>query len=115
MDHISTISIRGDSTFALCIEAQNRGFDLFHFTPDRLQMRARKVKARIEPLEVRDTVGDHFTLGDAVLTDLSELDVILLRQDPPFDQPSGFSPYKRWKISMAFCRCSRSTCSGVSW
>jgi glutathione synthase len=85
MDHISTISIRGDSTFALCIEAQNRGFDLFHFTPDRLQMRARKVKARIEPLEVRDIVGDHFTLGDAVLTDLSELDVILLRQDPPFD------------------------------
>lgn len=85
MDHISTIAIAGDSTFALCLEAQARGHELFHFTPDRLQLRAGTLSARIEPLAVRDEQGNHFTLGEAALTDLSTLDVILLRQDPPFD------------------------------
>jgi glutathione synthase len=85
MDHISTVQIRGDSSFALCLEAQARGHELFHWTPDRLQMRGTTVTAAIEPLSVRDIEGDHYSLGDAVSTDLSTLDVILLRQDPPFD------------------------------
>ena len=85
MDHISTVGIRGDSTFAMCLEAQARGHELFHYTPDRLQMNGNTVSARIEPLQVRDIEGDHYTLGEAALTDLSSLDVILLRQDPPFD------------------------------
>ncbi|MCB1458380.1 MAG: glutathione synthase [Nitratireductor sp.] len=85
MDHISTVGIRGDSTFAMCLEAQARGHELFHYTPDRLQMNGNTVSARIEPLQVRDIEGDHYTLGEAVLSDLSGLDVILLRQDPPFD------------------------------
>ncbi len=85
MDHISSVHIRGDSTFALCLEAQARGHELFHYTPDRLQLRSGKVTAAIEPLSVRDVEGDHFTLGDATTTDLSTLDVVLLRQDPPFD------------------------------
>ncbi|MEZ5881552.1 MAG: glutathione synthase [Nitratireductor sp.] len=85
MDHISTISIAGDSTFAMCLEAKARGHELFHFTPDRLQLRGDALSAEIEALEVRDVKGDHFTLGKPVLTDLSKLDVVLLRQDPPFD------------------------------
>ncbi|MFZ1815511.1 MAG: glutathione synthase [Rhizobiaceae bacterium] len=85
MDHISTVNIRGDSTFAMCLEAQARGHELFHFTPDRLQLRGNTLMAAIEAMEVRDVAGDHFTLGERVLTDLSTLDVVLLRQDPPFD------------------------------
>ncbi|MCB1384925.1 MAG: glutathione synthase [Nitratireductor sp.] len=85
MDPISKINIAGDSTFALCLEAKARGHHLFHFTPDRLQLRGDRLSAEIEALDVRDVEGDHFTLGDRVLTDLSTLDVILLRQDPPFD------------------------------
>ncbi|MEZ5871451.1 MAG: glutathione synthase [Nitratireductor sp.] len=85
MDHISTVGIRGDSTFAMGLEAQARGHELFHYTPDRLQLNGNTVSARIEPMQLRDVEGDHFTLGEAVLSDLSSLDVILLRQDPPFD------------------------------
>ena len=85
MDHISTISIAGDSTFALCLEAKARGHELFHFTPDRLQLRGNTLMAEIEALDVRDVAGDFYTLGEPVLTDLSTLDVVLLRQDPPFD------------------------------
>ncbi|MCU0791237.1 MAG: glutathione synthase [Nitratireductor sp.] len=85
MDHISSINISGDSTFALALEAQARGHVLFHYTPERLQLRGNTVSAAIEPLEVRDRPGDHFTLGEARVTDLTELDVVLLRQDPPFD------------------------------
>ena len=85
MDHISTINITGDSTFAMCLEAQQRGHELFHYTPDRLQLHGNRVMAAIEPLQVRDHKGDHFTLGEKTVTDLSELDVVLLRQDPPFD------------------------------
>ena len=85
MDHISTISITGDSTFALCLEAKARGHELFHFTPDRLQLRGNTLTAEIEALDVRDVAGDFYTLGEPVLTDLSTLDVVLLRQDPPFD------------------------------
>jgi glutathione synthase len=85
MDHISTIQIEGDTTFALCLEAQARGHELFHYTPDRLTMRDGAVTARVEPLTVRDVKGDHFALGHAARTDLAEMDVVLLRQDPPFD------------------------------
>ena len=85
MDHISTVNITGDTTFALCLEAQARGHQLLHLTPDRLSLDNGKVVAALEPMQVRDLKGDHFTLGEATLTDLSELDVVLLRQDPPFD------------------------------
>jgi len=85
MDHISTISIAGDSTFALCLEAKARGHELFHFTPDRLQLRGNTLMAEIEALDVRDVADDFFSLEKPVLTDLSTLDVVLLRQDPPFD------------------------------
>jgi glutathione synthase len=85
MDHISSVSISGDTSFALSLEAQRRGYQLFHYTPDRLSMLGGKVFARVEEMKVRDEKGSHFSLGEPVRTDLSEMDVILLRQDPPFD------------------------------
>ncbi|MBB5276164.1 glutathione synthase [Rhizobium rosettiformans] len=85
MDHVSTINIAGDSTFAMSLEAQNRGYKLFHYTPDQLSMRDGRVYATVEPMELRDVKGDHFTLGAPERIDLSTMDVVLLRQDPPFD------------------------------
>jgi len=85
MDHVRTVNIVGDTTFALSLEAQRRGHRLYHYTPDRLAMVGGKVFARLEPMTVRDEKGDHFSLGEPVRTDLSEMDVVLLRQDPPFD------------------------------
>ncbi len=85
MDHISTVNIAGDTTFALSLEAQKRGHELYHYTPDRLSMCDGVVSARLEKMEVRDIKGDHYTLGEPIRRDLSEMDVVLLRQDPPFD------------------------------
>ena len=85
MDPIQSIKIAGDSTFALLLEAQARGHRLLHYTPDRLSLRDGRVITRAEPLQVRDVEGDHAQLGAPETTDLSEVDVVLLRQDPPFD------------------------------
>ncbi|ORE93647.1 glutathione synthase [Acuticoccus yangtzensis] len=85
MDPIAGINIAGDSTFALLLEASRRGHELFHTTPDRLSFRGGKVTAGVETLTVRDERGNHATLGEKVATPLDEMDVILLRQDPPFD------------------------------
>src|SRR5829696_9245386 len=85
MDPIERINVRGDSTFALLLEAQARGHALSYYTPDRIAMARDGVFATVQPLSVRDKVGDHFTLGDAKRTALSSFDVVLLRQDPPFD------------------------------
>jgi len=85
MDPIERINIRGDSTFALLLEAQRRGHALSYYTPDRLALADSKVSAAVRPLTVRDAPGDHFTVGEPRVTDLSGFDVVLLRQDPPFD------------------------------
>jgi glutathione synthase len=85
MDPIDRINIRGDSTFALLLEAQARSYPLSYYTPDKLSLRDGKVSASVRPLVVRDVAGDHFTLGEARHMELSSFDVILLRQDPPFD------------------------------
>jgi glutathione synthase len=85
MDPIERINIRGDSTFALLLEAERRGHALSYYTPDKLAMRDGKVFATVRPLAVRDKEGDHFTLGEARRAALAEFDVVLLRQDPPFD------------------------------
>ncbi|OCP07539.1 MULTISPECIES: glutathione synthase [unclassified Ensifer] len=85
MDHVSGINIAGDSTFAMSLEAQSRGYRLFHYTPEKLSLRDGKVYASVQQMELRDVKGDHFTLGEAERVDLSTMDVILLRQDPPFD------------------------------
>ena len=85
MDPIERINIRGDSTFALLLEAQQRGHSIAYYTPDRLAMQGSTVVAAVQPLKVRDQDGDYFTLGGTRRTELAEFDVILLRQDPPFD------------------------------
>jgi glutathione synthase len=85
MDPIARINIRGDSTFALLLEAQKRGHGLSYYTPDKLSLRGEEMVAPVQLLTVRDDVGDHFTLGEAKREPLTNFDVILLRQDPPFD------------------------------
>ena len=85
MDPIERINIRGDSTFALLLEAQARGHQLSYYTPDRMAMVQDAVFATVQPLGVRDKAGDHFTLGDDKRALLSSYDVILMRQDPPFN------------------------------
>ncbi len=85
MDPIDRINIAGDSTFALLLAAQGRGHTLSYYTPETLSQKAGSVFAPLRPLTVRDEVGHHFTLGEPKVTDLGEVDVVLLRQDPPFD------------------------------
>ncbi|MBA5723610.1 glutathione synthase [Candidatus Liberibacter sp.] len=85
MDHISTINTAGDSTFALALEAQNRGYQQFHYTPDKLYMRDQKVSACVEPISLRDSQENYYSLGEGKIIDLSQMDVILMRQDPPFN------------------------------
>ncbi|MDA9230345.1 glutathione synthase [Alphaproteobacteria bacterium] len=85
MDPISGIDIRGDTSFALALEAQRRGHELTYYEPNRLALRDGDVHAAIQPLRVADIVGAHFELGEARTTNLLDLDVILMRQDPPFD------------------------------
>ncbi len=85
MDHISSINIAGDSAFALMLEAQARGHALYHYTPDRLAMIGDDVFCALEPVTVSDEKGSHFTLGERERFNMAEMDVVLMRQDPPFD------------------------------
>jgi len=85
MDPIGPIDIDADSTFRLAEEAQNRGHELFYYTPDKLAYCEGRVTARGWPLEVRRAKGDHFSLGAETEVDLADWDVVWLRQDPPFD------------------------------
>ena len=85
MDPIARINIRGDSTFALLLEAQKRGHGLSYYTPDKLSLRGEELAAPVQHLTVRDEIGDHFGLGEPRRERLTNFDVILLRQDPPFD------------------------------
>ena len=85
MDPIERINIRGDSTFALLLEAQKRAHALSYYTPDQLVLHDGKVSATVRPVAVRDVAGDHFTFGEPRHADLASFDVVLLRQDPPFD------------------------------
>ena len=85
MDPIDTINIDADSTFALALEAQARGHALFHYLPDALTLRDGRLYARGRPLEVFRRDGDHHHFGAFEELDLAGVDVVLMRQDPPFD------------------------------
>ncbi len=85
MDPIERINIRGDSTFALLLEAQIRQYEISYYTPAQMALVDGEVYATVRPLKVRDDERDHFTLGEARRSALSAFDVILMRQDPPFD------------------------------
>ncbi len=85
MDPIDTINIDADSTFALALEAQRRGHALYHYLPQALTLRDGRLYARGRPLEVYRRHGDHHRFGTFEELDLAGFDVILMRQDPPFD------------------------------
>jgi glutathione synthase len=86
MDPLHAINIAGDSTFALMLSAQARGHRLFHYQAEALTYRDGRVYAGAYPVEVRPEAGNHFSLGDFTILDLGrDTDVVLMRQDPPFD------------------------------
>ena len=85
MDPIAAIHIKKDSTFAMLLEAQRRGYRLLYLTQDSLALRGAEPWAHAAPLQVRDDPHDWFTLGEATWQDLRHVDVILARKDPPFD------------------------------
>ncbi|HLU91395.1 MAG TPA: glutathione synthase, partial [Pedomonas sp.] len=87
MDPLEDININGDSTFAIMLEAQSRGHQMWHYLPDQLSYRDGKVTARARRVEqVQRVKGDHFRLGEEAVLDLSQdVQTVLMRQDPPFD------------------------------
>eukprot|EP00752_Nemacystus_decipiens_P017037 g15254.t1 len=85
MDPIESIDIDGDSTFVLGLEAERRGYRVHHYRPTDLSFREGRVTAHARPMTLRRVKGDHYTLGAPELLDLRDVDVVLMRQDPPFD------------------------------
>jgi len=85
MDPLETVAINADSTFALALEAQRRGFGLYHYLPKNLSWRDGRVLAKARPIKVQRVEGDHVQFGQPEILDLAGVDVVLLRQDPPFD------------------------------
>ncbi|MBI5163922.1 MAG: glutathione synthase [Magnetospirillum sp.] len=85
MDPVEGIDIDADSTFVLGLEAQRRGHALFHYLPQQLALKNGRVFAWIRPVEFCRSKGHHARLGDEQLVDLATMDVVLMRQDPPFD------------------------------
>ena len=85
MDPISSINIDGDSTFALGLEVQSRGHNLWYYTPDKLSFNEGKITASGQSLQLFDNRDPYFKTSDVETRALDEFDVILMRQDPPFD------------------------------
>ncbi|MGI9423034.1 MAG: glutathione synthase [Hyphomicrobiaceae bacterium] len=85
MDPIEIIDVPGDSTLAILLECQARGHDIFYYTPPDLTLDGMRLIAHGYTLKVRDEPGNHFELSDGRTEELADLDVVLLRQDPPFD------------------------------
>jgi len=86
MDPIEGVNIAGDSTFALMLGAQARGHSLHHYLADALTYESGRVYAGAHPVRVQPTPGDHYSLGEFTILDLGrDVDVVLMRQDPPFD------------------------------
>lgn len=86
MDRLETINIAGDSTFALMLEAQERGHKLYHYLAEDLTWQDQRLYAGAQEVSVKAVSGDHFRIGDFAILDLGrDVDVVLMRQDPPFD------------------------------
>jgi len=85
MDPIHGIDITADSTFALMLEAQARGHALWHYEVRHMWLDGATLRARVQPLTVENVAGAHYSFGEAATVDLSTMDVVLMRQDPPFD------------------------------
>ncbi len=85
MDPVEAINIETDTTFLLMLEAQSRGHSLWVYTPDRIALEEGRVSARGRPLKLKPVKGDHHELAAFETRELAEMDVVLMRQDPPFD------------------------------
>ncbi|TWB41987.1 glutathione synthase [Nitrospirillum pindoramense] len=85
MDPMHSINIDTDSTFMMALEAQRRGHTLYHYLPQDLAFRHSRLVATARPLQVRRERGNHHTFGLAETLDLASVDIVLMRQDPPFD------------------------------
>ena len=85
MDHVSKLNIKGDTTLALCLEAQEREFKLYQYLPDNLTFVDGKLKVLVEELKLFDDSVDFFELGEPFVDDLNSFDTVLMRQEPPFD------------------------------
>ena len=85
MDPVETLQIAGDTTFALGLEAQKRGHSLWYYTADKLSLNEGSVAAHGQDVSFYDQAGKHFKTGAIETRALQEFDVILMRQDPPFD------------------------------
>src|SRR6516162_2261668 len=95
MDPIEAINIDADSTFALMLEAQRRGHALWHYEVRHMALREgvrrqgerreERLVARARPVTVQRVSGGHYRIGELALLDLAAMDVVLMRQDPPFD------------------------------
>jgi glutathione synthase len=85
MDPMHSIDIQGDSTFALMLEAQTRGHSLWHYEVQHMWLDGATLKARVQPVTVQNVAGAHYEFGHTKTVNLAEMDVVLMRQDPPFD------------------------------
>jgi glutathione synthase len=85
MDPLHSIDITGDSTFALMLEAQSRGHALWHYEVHHMWLNGARLLARVQPVTVQAVHRAHYQFGPETTVDLSEMDVVLMRQDPPFD------------------------------
>ena len=85
MDHVSKLNIKGDTTLALCLEAQEREFKLYQYLPNNLTFVDGKLKVLVEELKLFDDGVDFFELGEPFVDDLNSFDTVLMRQEPPFD------------------------------
>ena len=86
MDPIASINPKGDSTFALMLEAQARKHRVDYYVPQSLALRDNHVSAEVAPITLFDKPkGEHYALGEFARVDLQSYDVVLMRQDPPFD------------------------------
>ncbi len=85
MDPLESVDIDADSSFALALEAQERGHGLYHYLPRDLSYRHGRIVAKARPFELRRERGNHVSLGTPEALDLATLDVVLMRQDPPFN------------------------------
>jgi glutathione synthase len=101
MDPVEGINIDTDTTFFLMLEAQTRGHGLWVYTPDKLSLEDGRVLARGRPLNLRAVKGDHHSVGEYEVRDMSEFDVVLMRQDPPFDMAYITATYFLEKIHPA--------------
>jgi glutathione synthase len=86
MDPLESINISGDSTFAIMLSAQERGYKLYHYLAEDLTWQDGRLYAGVHEVTVQPVAGDHFRKGDFAILDLGkDVDVVLMRQDPPFD------------------------------